>query len=430
MGRGLQRGLARLATALATSSAAMLACNAIVGVEDVSLRKPPKPVDDGGEELPDADVEPSDAGTDAARPNVLEVALGELHSCARKPDGTVKCWGDDVQGQTGTGGVDGGFLRTPTAVSGLADAVQLAAGGKHACVVRQDGKVSCWGLNLDGQLGNGQTNARATSPVDVGNLTDAVTVSAGSNFTCAIRATGAVVCWGAGLSGQLGSGTNTTRPSPGPVTNLNDAQALATGESHACAVRSGGRVVCWGDGVNGQLGTGTTAPSNVPVIVPGLDGIVHIAAGGRTTCALRSSGQVYCWGANDRGQLGSGVANTLANPSPVLVTGIDDALAIAVGTNHACAARKSGGVACWGAGGAGQLGDGTVKADAATATPSPVTVQGLATGATGVGAGGEHTCATLKSGSIACWGSNLRGQIGIPSAVSPQPAPQNVSGYP
>jgi alpha-tubulin suppressor-like RCC1 family protein len=428
--RAWLRRIAIASIVLAGTSTELLACNAIVGVEDVSLAKPKKPADGGGNVSDeDADV-PFDASVDAARPNVLEVVLGEAHTCARKPEGIVKCWGDDVQGQTGTGGVDGGILRAPTAVVGVTDAVHIAAGGKHACAVRQGGKVSCWGYNFDGQLGNGQTNARAASPVDVSSLTDAVAVSAGSNFSCAIRSSGAVACWGAGLSGQLGGGSNTPRPTPGPVTNLTDALAVAAGESHACAVRGGGRVVCWGEGVNGQLGTGTTAPSNVPVIVPGLDGVVAVGAGGRSTCAVRSAGQVYCWGANDRGQLGSGMSNTIPNPSPALVAGIDDAFAVAVGQAHACAARKSGGVSCWGAGGSGQLGDGTVKADAATPTPAPVVVQGLTSNAVFVGAGGEHSCAALRSGTVSCWGANGRGQIGIPSAVTPQPAPQNVPGYP
>lgn len=425
----LLRALARASLLGASVVSGLVACNAIIGVEDVQLARPRTPAEEAGVEEEDAEA-PKDAAVDAARPNVLEVGLGEIHTCARRPDGTVKCWGDDGQGQTGTGGVDGGLVRTPTAVQGVDDAAQLAAGGKHACVVRQGGKVSCWGFNLDGQLGNGQTNARALAPVDVAGVSDAVSVATGSSFTCAIRAGGAVACWGAGLSGQLGNGANSSRATPSAVTNLTDALALAAGEAHACAVRSGGRVVCWGDGANGQLGTGTTAPSNVPVIVSGLDGIVSVAVGGRTSCARKSTGQVLCWGANDRGQLGSGVANATPNPSPVLVTGISDAISIAVGAAHACAARKTGEVVCWGAGGSGQLGDGTVRADAGVPTPSPVVVQGLTRAATGVGAGGEHTCATLENGAIACWGSNARGQIGIPSAVSPQPAPQNVSGYP
>ena len=427
--RRLALTVARSALFGASVFGSAVACNAIVGVEDVQLARPRTPEDEAGVTEEDAEA-PKDAAVDAARPNVLEVALGELHTCARRPDGTVKCWGDDGQGQTGTGGVDGGIVRTPSAVQGVEDAAQIAAGGKHACVVRQSGKVSGWGFTLDGQLGNGQTTARALARVEVAGVSDAISVATGSTFTCAIRAGGAVACWGAGLSGQLGNGANASHATPVAVTNLNDAVAVSAGEAHACAVRSGGRVVCWGDGANGQLGTGTTAPSNVPVIVSGLDQVVAISSGGRTSCALRSTGQIQCWGANDRGQVGSGVANVTPNPSPVVVTGISDAIGIAVGAAHACAARRSGGVMCWGAGASGQLGDGTVKADAGVATPAPVVVQGLTRAATAVGAGGEHSCATLENGAIACWGSNARGQIGIPSAVTPQPAPQNVSGYP
>ncbi len=424
-----RRALARASLALAAVMASLLACNAIVGVEDVALKRPVTPEKDAGVEDEDV-LAPVDAAVDVARPNRLEVAPGEVHTCARRPDGNVKCWGDDVQGQTGTGGIDGGILRAPTAVKDLADATAIASGGKHSCVVRASGKVSCWGFNLDGQLGNGQTNARALAPVDVAGLTDATMITAGGNFSCAIRAGGSVVCWGGGLSGQLGGGSSTTRPQPTPVTNLNDALAIAAGESHACAVRSAGRVVCWGDGASGQLGTGTTAPSNVPVIVPGLEGVVGVAAGARHTCALRATGQVSCWGANGHGQLGNGAANATPNASPVVVASVEDATDVAAGATHSCAVRRSGGVVCWGGGGAGQLGDGTARPDASTPTPTPVVVQGLAAAATALGAGAEHSCAALASGQIACWGSNSRGQIGIPSATTPQPAPVNVTGYP
>ena len=175
-----------VATALAFGAAGTLACNALVGIEDVRLKRAAA----GGDEEEPFIEEDGQVAQDSSTPtqNLLEVALGEQHTCARKPDGTVKCWGDDRSGQNGAGSyADGGLRNTPTEVMGITDAIDLSAGLKHACVVHQSGKVSCWGFNNDGQLGNGETGTSSPTPVEALNIIDAVNVGAGSNFTCAAR---------------------------------------------------------------------------------------------------------------------------------------------------------------------------------------------------------------------------------------------------
>jgi alpha-tubulin suppressor-like RCC1 family protein len=409
------------------AAGALVACSAIIGVEDVRLMK-----DAGADvivEIPPDDATPVDTGGGPTPVvNVLEVALGVSHTCARKPDLSVKCWGDDQRGQTGTGGTaDGGLVTTPRAV-GINDAVRIAAGNNHTCVVRGSGKVSCWGDNQDGQLGNGLTT-RSAVPVDVTGLLDATSVACGASFSCAIRTGGRVVCWGAGLGGQLGNGQKPLQQlAPQPVSNLTDAVAISSGESHACALRATGTLVCWGDGVNGQLGNGDQLERLVPTAVPSLDTISAVAAGSRSTCALKASGAVFCWGANEIGQLGSGAANPTPNPSPTVVSGLD-AIALWAGTNHACAVRRGGAVACWGQGFQGQLGDGQPRAAASTPTPSPTSVSGL-TNAIGVGTGGNHSCAPTATGAILCWGANDRGQIGNGASGAALLSPESVLGYP
>jgi alpha-tubulin suppressor-like RCC1 family protein len=315
---------ARDALAFVTLAATLLAsfgaCNAIVGVEDVRLRR-----DAGGDDV-DVDVgTDEDTGAGDAEPspeqNVLEVALGETHTCARKPDGTVKCWGDDRKGQTGSPAPDGGIVATPATVA-VADARHIAAGKNHTCVVREDHTVACWGDDIFGQLGDGNTNTRSAAPVDVKDLTDAKAIAAGAAFSCAIRETGEAVCWGDNLAGQLGNGTKTPSAVPVPVSDLTGVVAISCGEAHACAVTTDGKAWCWGDGFNGQLGTGAPGESTKPVQVSSLDDVVAISAATRTTCALKQSGQVLCWGANEVGQLGSGAANPTPNPSPNIVSNV------------------------------------------------------------------------------------------------------------
>jgi alpha-tubulin suppressor-like RCC1 family protein len=410
------RNALAVVTMLSSFTGVLLACNAIVGVEDVRLRKDSGEV--GDEEPPLEDVVLPDTGPTPGE-NILEVALGETHTCARKPDGTVKCWGDNTKSQVGTTQAsDGGFFTEPQAVV-VNDAARIAAGKNHTCVVRQSRQASCWGDDLFGQLGDGKTNTRSAAPVDVTGLGDAVAIAGGASFSCAVRASGAAVCWGDNLSGQLGNGTKTPSTTPTPVSGLTSVLAISAGEVHACAVTSAKKVACWGNGFNGQLGTGSSGESLTPVTVPSLDDVVGIAAAARHTCAVKGTGAVFCWGANEVGQLGTGAANPTPNPSPTVVSGVD-ATAIWAGTDHACALKKTGGVTCWGAGARGQLGDGKPRDDASTPQAAPVNVSGI-TDAIGIGTGGFH--------SIRCWGANERGQLGS-RTTNNELTPVSVFAYP
>jgi len=96
--------------------------------------------------------------------------------------------------------------------------------------------------------------------------------------------------------------------------------------------------------------------------------------------------------------------------------------AVTAGASHTCALTGRGGVKCWGANASGQLGDGTM-----VQRLTPVDVVALASGASTVGAGGDHTCALLTSGGVQCWGANRHGELGV-GAVTPRTTPSNVYG--
>jgi alpha-tubulin suppressor-like RCC1 family protein len=165
-----------------------------------------------------------------------------------------------------------------------------------------------------------------------------------------------------------------------------------------------GTVWCWGSNNHGQLGNGTTVPvSVVPVQVTGIDSAVAIAAGGTWNaggkgaanstfnCAVLRGGSVQCWGAAPGN---SGVSSV-----PVLVPGIDHAVAVAGGNSHACALLQSGSIQCWGSNNHGQLGNGSL-----TSSLAPVTVLGISNATEVVGLGSDFTCALLTGGSVECWG--------------------------
>lgn len=418
----------RLAWALAASSVVAVACTAIVGVEDVTLARAKDAATGGSGDGPTDDAAAIVDG--GATPEAsVELASGFNHTCARRPAGTVKCWGDNGAGQLGDGlpydsGARVDQALVPQDVAGLADAVAIASGVGHTCAVRRGGTVACWGVNSFGQLGNGTTQ-RSSSPVPVTGITGAVAIAAGTSFTCAVVGDGTVQCWGANYSGQLGDDSKVNRSTPAPVRGLTGAVAVATAEHHACAIVKGGDVQCWGKNTEGQLGNGSTTDSLVPTPLASLTDIVQVVAASRFTCALQRTGQVHCWGANTLGQLGTGIPNDSPNPSPA-VTAVSDAIGLWVGYEHACAVRRSGEVACWGAAGDGQVGSGSVPDDASI--PRPTAVVGLSR-ALAVSTGGNHSCATTTSGAVLCWGSNALGQLGNGTTARAYAAVP-VTGYP
>jgi alpha-tubulin suppressor-like RCC1 family protein len=345
------------------------------------------------------------------------VLAGDEYACALLADGTVKCWGLGESGQRG----DGTFSTfppgdVPVTVGGLTGAVGLATGYGHTCARLADATLRCWGENRQGQLGNGTTASPGTpQPVTVNGMTGVSAFTNGAYHTCAVPADGKVRCWGRNDAGQLGDGTVTSSSTPlqvetgsGPLTGVT---ALAGGGAHTCALRANGTVRCWGENNQGQLGDGTTAGSRNGVEVTGISTAVAISAGWEHTCAVLADGAVRCWGANALGQLGDGTTTNRTTPVPA--SGITDAVAVTAGWwHHSCALLGDGTVKCWGDNEWGQHGNGTN-----TNSPTPVTMSGTGvtwtssdtsvatidgTGrATAVGAGTTTITATDASGDSA-----------------------------
>ena len=158
--------------------------------------------------------------------------------------------------------------------------IELALGqGGHTCAVKTDGTVFCWGLGSNGQRGDASTVATASTPVQVlgvggtGVLEGAASVQLGYTFACASMDAGTVYCWGYNLVSQLGDNSNTQRTSPVQVVGVGASGYLAsiarvaTGYQHTCARTETGAVLCWGAGTSGQRGDATEVTSDTPVAV-------------------------------------------------------------------------------------------------------------------------------------------------------------------
>jgi alpha-tubulin suppressor-like RCC1 family protein len=314
-------------------------------------------------------------GVSGLTEGVVAIDGGDVHTCAVNTSGQVFCWGTNFFLQLGGGSEVG--TTTPAMVPGLPAGITTIATGKaHNCVSTGAGAVLCWGNNEWGQLGNG-AGAGNSPPVSVTGLSAGVTeLSANVGFhTCARLAPDDVRCWGLNQNGQIGDGTSTDRLVPADVVALPpETQRIAAGVEHSCAIDDGGALWCWGDNGFGQLGDGTTTDRSMPVPVTGLSsGVIAVSLGLWHSCAITGDGAGWCWGRGPEGQLGNGEETTESAPVPVADLGA--MTQIALGDLFACAVYADDSIRCWGNNGTGQLGDGTT-----TSRATPVEVIGTGGG--------------------------------------------------
>ena len=258
----------------------------------------------------------------------VAVSSGDEHACGLRADGAVACWGNNDDGQ---GDPPPGRYRS------------ISAGDEHTCAVRADDAAVCWGNDDDGR-----TDAPA------GRF---VAVSSGNRYTCGLRADGAVTCWGYNGQGQA------------PRAPAGHYSAVSAATFHTCALRTTGTLVCWGENSWQRARPPAGRYSALSVAW------VH-------SCALAVDGTVACWGNNDF------VTDTYTG-STVYIGQADTPdghyVAVSAGEDHTCALRADGTAACWGDNDDGQT----------DAPPGQHTA---------ISAGDEHTCAVTTTHTITCWG--------------------------
>jgi alpha-tubulin suppressor-like RCC1 family protein len=160
---------------------------------------------------------------------------------------------------------------TTVSVNGNPTFVSVAAARDFTCGVTSTGSVYCWGDNGNGQLGTGfMSPDHSSTPLGVAGITNALGVSARGEFACAWLADKTVKCWGGNRDGELGDGTLVDSATPMTVKNLANAVAVAAGDYHACALLGDGTVSCWGSSYYGQVGSNVTGEFTSPLHVQGL----------------------------------------------------------------------------------------------------------------------------------------------------------------
>ena len=160
----------------------------------------------------------------------------------------------------------------PLAVSGLGEAVSVAAGDGHALALLRDGTVMAWGGNGDGALGAGEviTSKEVSGPETCEGFLDGRYY-----FPCSMT--------------------------PLAVSGLSDVTAVAAGDGFSLALLKNGTVEAWGRNEAGVLGNLTTRMSTVPTVISGLSEVTQIAAGSDYALALLKNGTVMGGGIMEMG---------------------------------------------------------------------------------------------------------------------------------
>lgn len=311
----------------------------------------------------------------------------------------------------------------------------VSAGGAHYCFLQASSSIPrCIGNFLLGQLGNGTGNTNAS---DITRPVAFSTVSAAMGHSCGVSS-GDIWCWGVAQSGQMGTGIApglancrvadgmAIRCERDPVMTLRSAtwSSVSAGGHHTCALSTTGIAYCWGRDDSSQVGTASSsdacnpgpeeASGSVPChygpsLVAGGLTFTAITTGQSHSCGLTAAGEAWCWGANGAGQLGDGTTTTRATPvraAPGLTFS-----SLAAGGSTTCGVTAAGQGYCWGRGDAGQLGNGAM-----TSSATPVLVASPKALAT-IDPGFLHSCGVATDGTGYCWGENGAGELGTGSTT-------------
>lgn len=226
---------------------------------------------------------------------IIAIAAGHRHSTAIDAFGNFYAWGQDGYGQIGNGD-DSGNVVYPWKMNGnggidhpiTTHTKIVAMSGRFATtiIVDSEGNMYTFGLNDNGQIGNGEVTdtVRIKVPWKVNGSGDMpsdakiVSVVAASNHSLALDSAGNMYAWGKNAEGQVGNGDSNGSPvslpwkvNGGGGSIKADTKILSiAGFNHSIAIDSDGNLHSWGRNNYGQVGDGLT--SNTGVFLPWLLG--------------------------------------------------------------------------------------------------------------------------------------------------------------
>lgn len=335
------------------------------------------------------------------------IDTGENHTLAIRNDGTLWSWGSNNFYKLGYD-TPSGTNPNPNKVGNGNDWIQISADQWHSTGIKTNGTLWAWGHNYYGECGQGTSGtpfAIVSAPTQIGLDNNWQSVSAGTDYTLAIKNDGTL--WGTGTnsSGQLGMGSSFGAVYITQIgTDTNWAQVSA-GVGLSLVLKSDGTLWTWGTGYLGNGNAITT--SNIPIQIGAETNWQKISKNG--SFAIKMNNTLWGWGYNQFGQLGDGT--TINRETPIQI-GIDaDWLKIINYYHHTVAIKTNNSLWTWGYNNYGQLGDGTLINKI---TPFQI---GSETNWDDISCGEYFSTAVKTDGTLFSWGINYDGRLGDGTTV-------------
>ncbi len=282
---------------------------------------------------------------------------------------------------------------------------KITGGMYHFLALDKEGSLFAWGLNHNGQCGNGNTQ-NLLRPTQIMIGTTFKEIAAGTSNSLAIDKDGNLYIWGENGIGQLGNEEIELSTIPVKIMEGTKFTKVAAGGNHYLAIDELGKLYTWGENSKGQLGNGTSNNVTTPSIIMSDKTFKSISAGFESSVAITTDGKLYVWGANEEGNLGDGSRENKNTPINIQAEVNFESVEHSTGLNYFLAIDENGNI--WGVGdnSQGQLGDGTLenKTELTQITTDIVFTK--------VATGYNHTLALDENGNLYVCGSNLNGQLG------------------
>ncbi|MCW2972280.1 MAG: repeat-containing protein [Thermoleophilia bacterium] len=346
--------------------------------------------------------------------NALQVVAGDDHGLVLLADGSVSGWGSNADGQLGFSGSDQASPLALAAFGGVGSTRYLATALNSTFQVRSDGSVRGMGDNTSGQLADATFVSRST-PTN-SNYTcgcgSFVKVVSGGYHSAGIKADGSFWMWGLDLEGQQGNGSVATADvnRPAALAIPGGVRQVALGRSTSYAISNNGKFYTWGKANEGAIAQPLSpvvvhTPTEVTTLPAG--GARQVVAGYRHAFVLMANGAVYSFGYDEYGQLGKGSTTSSGNPTPYLVTGMANARQLSSGRYTSFALLSDGSVVGTGKNSQAELGNGSTTAPAGAV----VTIANHA-GSIDLQTGAYHTISVHADGNLYANGGNPEGELG------------------
>ena len=336
--------------------------------------------------------------------------------------GDLYVWGNNANGQLGTGG---GSLTTPTLVIGAPTTwSSVSVGASHVLGIRSNNTLYAWGSNTNGELGIGLGSAATafrSAPAQIGLDNSWSIIDAGSNVSAAIRNDGGLFTWGLNSSGQLGTNDTITRSSPVQLGSDSWVTVAANNTGYLALRYSDKSIWAWGLNSSGQLGLNITTLRSSPTQI-GSSSFTLIASGDSNSLAVDINGILYGWGLGNAGQTVFNQTTNRSNPtqlginytsslvSPVQL-GTSSWSVVSAGRSTSFAISTDGALFSWGDNSSGILG---LNDTLLRSSPSQIGSSSFTT----VSTNAVNTMTIRNDGGLFIWGTNAIGQLGTSDTIT------------